>query len=179
MDNGACPPPQRAGPCAIVIFGASGDLTKRKLLPSLYNLAAHRHVAGGVLHHRRGTPGGLPHETFREQMTEAMKRVRHAKDRRGTLEEISRRGCITAKATLTTRPPISASVVCLRMRKKARHAGQRAFLPSRSQPTLLRADSPVQLKAHGLVEEKENALAPRDHREAVWARPRLFAGTQP
>ena len=30
----------RAGPCVIVIFGASGDLTKRKLLPSLYNLAA-------------------------------------------------------------------------------------------------------------------------------------------
>ena len=29
-----------SGPCAIVIFGASGDLTRRKLLPSLYNLAA-------------------------------------------------------------------------------------------------------------------------------------------
>ena len=29
-----------AGPCALVIFGASGDLTRRKLLPSLYNLAA-------------------------------------------------------------------------------------------------------------------------------------------
>jgi glucose-6-phosphate 1-dehydrogenase len=29
-----------ADPCAIVIFGASGDLTKRKLLPSLYNLRA-------------------------------------------------------------------------------------------------------------------------------------------
>jgi glucose-6-phosphate 1-dehydrogenase len=28
-----------AGPCAIVIFGASGDLTKRKLLPALMNLA--------------------------------------------------------------------------------------------------------------------------------------------
>ena len=27
-----------AGPCAIVIFGASGDLTKRLLLPALYNL---------------------------------------------------------------------------------------------------------------------------------------------
>src|SRR5215469_11123666 len=25
--------------CAMVIFGASGDLTKRKLLPALYNLA--------------------------------------------------------------------------------------------------------------------------------------------
>jgi glucose-6-phosphate 1-dehydrogenase len=28
-----------AGPCLIVIFGAAGDLTKRKLIPSLYNLA--------------------------------------------------------------------------------------------------------------------------------------------
>src|SRR5450631_2038924 len=28
-----------ADPCAMVIFGASGDLTKRKLIPSLYNLA--------------------------------------------------------------------------------------------------------------------------------------------
>src|SRR5262245_9486276 len=27
-----------AGPCTIVIFGAAGDLTKRKLLPALYNL---------------------------------------------------------------------------------------------------------------------------------------------
>ncbi len=34
----------RAGPCVIVIFGASGDLTKRKLLPSLCNL-----VANGLL----------------------------------------------------------------------------------------------------------------------------------
>jgi len=25
--------------CAMVIFGASGDLTKRKLIPALYNLA--------------------------------------------------------------------------------------------------------------------------------------------
>jgi glucose-6-phosphate 1-dehydrogenase len=28
-----------AGPCTIVIFGAAGDLTKRKLIPALYNLA--------------------------------------------------------------------------------------------------------------------------------------------
>ena len=37
----ACPIPQPAEPCAIVIFGASGDLTKRKLLPSLYNLGSY------------------------------------------------------------------------------------------------------------------------------------------
>src|SRR5437764_10664289 len=28
-----------AGPCLMVIFGAAGDLTKRKLIPALYNLA--------------------------------------------------------------------------------------------------------------------------------------------
>lgn len=31
---------RRAPPCAIVIFGASGDLTRRKLIPALYSLAA-------------------------------------------------------------------------------------------------------------------------------------------
>ena len=29
-------------PCALVIFGASGDLTKRKLMPALYSLALRR-----------------------------------------------------------------------------------------------------------------------------------------
>ena len=37
----AFPTPQAADPCAIVIFGASGDLTKRKLIPSLYNLGSY------------------------------------------------------------------------------------------------------------------------------------------
>jgi glucose-6-phosphate 1-dehydrogenase len=31
--------PQPPGPCAMVIFGASGDLTRRLLVPALYNLA--------------------------------------------------------------------------------------------------------------------------------------------
>jgi glucose-6-phosphate 1-dehydrogenase len=34
-------------PCAVVIFGASGDLTKRKLMPGLYNLALSRALPGG------------------------------------------------------------------------------------------------------------------------------------
>jgi len=32
---------RRAHPCVVVIFGASGDLTRRKLIPALYNLARH------------------------------------------------------------------------------------------------------------------------------------------
>src|ERR1700679_404789 len=31
---------QPAPPCTVVIFGASGDLAKRKLIPALYNLLA-------------------------------------------------------------------------------------------------------------------------------------------
>jgi len=31
--------PPVAPPCVVVIFGAGGDLTKRKLIPALYNLA--------------------------------------------------------------------------------------------------------------------------------------------
>jgi Glucose-6-phosphate dehydrogenase, NAD binding domain len=34
-----------ADPCTIVIFGASGDLTRRKLIPALYELAACRSLA--------------------------------------------------------------------------------------------------------------------------------------
>ncbi len=32
-------------PCVIVLFGASGDLTQRKLLPSLFDLAWHACLA--------------------------------------------------------------------------------------------------------------------------------------
>ncbi len=37
----AAPEPiRRAPPCALVVFGASGDLTRRKLIPALYSLAS-------------------------------------------------------------------------------------------------------------------------------------------
>jgi glucose-6-phosphate 1-dehydrogenase len=35
---------RRVPECAIVIFGANGDLTKRKLLPALYRLALDRRL---------------------------------------------------------------------------------------------------------------------------------------
>jgi glucose-6-phosphate 1-dehydrogenase len=35
--------------CAVIIFGASGDLTRRKLMPALYNLACGRSLPAGSL----------------------------------------------------------------------------------------------------------------------------------
>src|SRR2546426_5335210 len=42
--NGAPRAFKQADPCSLVVFGASGDLTHRLLVPALYNLAA-----GGLL----------------------------------------------------------------------------------------------------------------------------------
>ena len=38
IDPEECLAPQRSDPCSIVIMGATGDLTARKLIPALYNL---------------------------------------------------------------------------------------------------------------------------------------------
>ena len=39
---------QEAKPCSLVIFGATGDLTHRKLIPALYNLAADNDLPPGL-----------------------------------------------------------------------------------------------------------------------------------
>src|SRR2546428_8772415 len=39
--------PRTPDPAAMVIFGASGDLTARKLMPALYNLAFNRYLPSG------------------------------------------------------------------------------------------------------------------------------------
>ncbi len=42
----AIPPMPKAEPCLVIIFGASGDLTKRKLIPALYDLACIGCISG-------------------------------------------------------------------------------------------------------------------------------------
>ena len=63
---------RRVPECAIVIFGANGDLTKRKLLPALYRLAYERRLPASfaVLGNSR-TP--LTDDAFREKMRESVK----------------------------------------------------------------------------------------------------------
>src|SRR6266851_674076 len=65
--------PAKAPPCAMVIFGASGDLTKRLLMPALYNLAR-----AGRLSDKFALIGvdrsEKSHEDFREELAEG---VRH------------------------------------------------------------------------------------------------------
>ncbi|MFM8458991.1 MAG: glucose-6-phosphate dehydrogenase, partial [Chthoniobacterales bacterium] len=74
MSEPASAPPQRSAgpPCVFVIFGASGDLTKRKLIPALFNLGClgllpERFAVLGVAI----TPGD--DQTFREHMSEEIR----------------------------------------------------------------------------------------------------------
>jgi glucose-6-phosphate 1-dehydrogenase len=64
-------------PCAFVIFGASGDLTQRKLIPALYSLAFRR-----LLPHHFAVVGGArtdhSDDEFRERMKEAVQK--HSRD---------------------------------------------------------------------------------------------------
>jgi len=63
-------------PCAMVIFGASGDLTQRKLLPALFYLARERMLAPefSVVGCAR-TPKS--HEQFRQEMGDAVRKFLH------------------------------------------------------------------------------------------------------
>jgi glucose-6-phosphate 1-dehydrogenase len=63
--------PQRKPPCVMVIFGASGDLTKRKLLPALCNLAAESLISDNfaVVGFARSP---MSHEQFRERQRETL-----------------------------------------------------------------------------------------------------------
>jgi glucose-6-phosphate 1-dehydrogenase len=63
---------QAAGPCVMVIFGASGDLTKRKLIPALCNLAQaqllpRQFAIIGV------SASPISTDDFRKQLTEDLK----------------------------------------------------------------------------------------------------------
>src|ERR1700689_4421720 len=59
-------------PCAMVIFGASGDLTKRKLIPALYNLAKDHLLAKefAVIGFARND---MTTEEFRSKLTDEIK----------------------------------------------------------------------------------------------------------
>src|SRR4029077_11625600 len=70
------PTDKPAGPCVMVVFGAAGDLTQRKLVPALYNLAkdnllpANFAVVGVSF-------DDLSPDAFREQVTQFLDKEDH------------------------------------------------------------------------------------------------------
>jgi glucose-6-phosphate 1-dehydrogenase len=78
---------RRADPCAFVIFGAGGDLTKRLLLPALYNLAASQLLADGFC--LVGVArGDLSADEFRRDMADALGKFATAKANPETIDRL-------------------------------------------------------------------------------------------
>jgi glucose-6-phosphate 1-dehydrogenase len=69
--NHTITPGQPAGPCIMVVFGAGGDLTKRKLFPALYNLAEEK-----LLPEKFAVVGfgrsSWTHDNFKDKLNEAL-----------------------------------------------------------------------------------------------------------
>src|ERR1044071_7836596 len=68
-----------AEPCAVVIFGASGDLARRKLIPALYRLVQGRGVPAEFAIVGLGRTA-MTDDEFREKMKAAVVEFSEAKD---------------------------------------------------------------------------------------------------
>ena len=173
---------QGAHPCAMVIFGAGGDLTKRLLVPALYNLSRTK-----VLPEKFALIGvdlaeGTA-ESWREHLYDMLKSfvgnadrgVRHRPDRRGRVE--------AARGENVVRPgrPDQARAVRedprrigrARKRPTAHRATSSSISPSptgSSAPwssSSARRSSPIRARTR----REASVLAPRGDREAVRPQP--------
>jgi glucose-6-phosphate 1-dehydrogenase len=70
-----------ADPCILVIFGASGDLTQRLLIPSLYNLARNNLLPENFV-----VIGAARSESSHEDFRSALRSAIHESTRVGTLD---------------------------------------------------------------------------------------------
>ncbi|HWF96062.1 MAG TPA: glucose-6-phosphate dehydrogenase [Xanthobacteraceae bacterium] len=83
-------PAKPAGPCTIVIFGAAGDLTKRLLVPALYNLRCEKllpeeFAVVGIARSRQED------ETFRRELETSLRKFAQSKVDEGDLSWLAER----------------------------------------------------------------------------------------
>ena len=90
----------------MVIFGAGGDLTRRKLIPALYNLAKARTAVARVRRGRRGPQSPCPHEDFRNKISEDIKQFATDEVDPDMWEWFVRAHVLPDAASSTTRPSI-------------------------------------------------------------------------
>ncbi len=116
-------------PCVMVIFGASGDLTRRKLVPALYNLTRERLLAPnfavvGVARRPIGT------ENFREQMKSGINAFSRVRPVQENVWESFSQGIYYHQTEFQRRRRVRAAPRTTRRDgSRARHSGQPRLLP--------------------------------------------------
>jgi glucose-6-phosphate 1-dehydrogenase len=141
------------GPCGLVIFGASGDLTKRKIIPSLYRLQKNRLLSENffILGTSRTE---MSTDTFRGEMLAAVKDTFLKDFEESTWNELVNKIYYSSidyivQATYTK----SLSKKLLQLEKKHRTGGNRIFYLSI--PPTLYENVILNLGAAGLSQEEK------------------------
>jgi glucose-6-phosphate 1-dehydrogenase len=154
-------PTRRAGPCTMIIFGAGGDLTSRKLMPALAHLAADGALdpAFAIIGVARGE---MTDDAFRDAMRDAIERsTETGKLAGGTLERFLQRLHYVSGDLHT--PETYARVATCLAELEGEHARERGRLFYLAVPPSLYPDVLRRLS--------ESGLAPRVTKEILsWVR---------
>ena len=168
-------PGRPAPPCAVVIFGAAGDLTKRKLVPALYNLKAlgllPREFAIVGVARREKT-----HEQFREEQTRDIAEFATTRVDGALWAEL--REAMYYQAGELSDPAVYTQLADLLAQVAKRHGTGGNTLFYLAIPPSLFGEVVRRLGEAGLVRERGGFLAARHRREAVRPRPRVRPDAQ-
>ena len=164
------PKPRQADPCVMVIFGAAGDLTKRKLLPALHNLAS-----GGLLPERFAVVAvaraDMPEEEFRAKMMADVRELMPAPVD-AEIEEWMAKRLFYVRGDLRDKAMYSQVGEAVARADKAANGNGNVLVLSRDAAGVLRADRQGARRG-GARARGRRRLAPRDRRKAVRPRSRL------
>ena len=148
--------PRIAGPCGLVLFGVTGDLSRKKVMPAVYDLANRGLLPPGfslIGYARRD----WAHQDFAQIVHDSVKAARTHRVPRGGVAPARRRGSGSSPATSTTTWPSTPCAATIEeLRCRPRHGRQPRLLPgdpARSSSAL----SPASFKEHGLSESTSGA----------------------
>ena len=143
---------KRIPPCSVLIFGANGDLTMRKLLPALYRLAYERKLPSGfsIVGNSR-TP--MTHEQFREKMRVSVEKFIENSPFDASLWEDFARGIFYIAGDISDPACYAAMKVQLDEIEKDRGTGGNVLFYLSTQPSFY-ASVVEQLGAAGLAKHE-------------------------
>jgi len=120
--------------CAIVIFGANGDLTKRKLLPALYRLAHERRLPPGIaILGISRTP--MSHDQFREKMRESVQQFIEDSDVDPAIWDAFAKGLFYMAGDVGDPKCYTDLAECLAQLERDRHTGGNVLFYLSTQPS--------------------------------------------
>jgi len=163
-------------PCGLVIFGASGDLTKRKILPAVYRLQKN-HLLPEEFFVLGTSRTKMSTDQFREEVLSAVKNA-FAKD----FDESVWNGLVEKIYYVPIDYTVQETYTQL-LKEELLQLGNET--PNRRKSNLLSGHSPTlyehvisNLGAAGLSRER-TGLHPRGHRETFWPGRRFSQKTEP